>query len=64
MLGAAVADDDQFGATAANLGKRVTQLRDLLAAEDSAKVADEGEDDRLLVPQVTQAHGLSVRIKH
>jgi len=46
----AVADDDQLGAAAANLGKGVTQLRDLLAAEESAEVADEGEHHGLLAP--------------
>jgi hypothetical protein len=29
----------------------VAQLRDLLAAEQSAEVADEGENDRLVSPQ-------------
>ena len=64
MLRPAVADDDQLGSTPADLRKRVAQLRNLLAAEDSAKVADEGEHDRLLAPEITEAHGLSVRVKH
>jgi hypothetical protein len=52
MFGPAVAEDDQLGATPTDFRKRVTQLRDLLAAEDSIKVADEGEHDRLLAPQL------------
>ena len=64
MLGAAVADDDQLRATVANLGKRVTQLRNLLAAEESAKVADEGEHHGLLAPQITEANVPPVRIEH
>jgi hypothetical protein len=51
MLGPAVAEDDQLGAPAADLWKRVTQLRDLLAAENSTEVADEGEHYRMLVPE-------------
>jgi hypothetical protein len=64
MLRLAVADDDQLGATVADLGKRVTQLRDLLAAEDSAKVADEGEHHGLPAPQLTEANVPPVRIEH
>jgi len=64
MLGPAVADDDQLGTTAADLGKCVTQLRDLLAAEDSTKVADEGEHDRLLGPQIAEANGMAIGIQH
>ena len=64
MLWPAVADDDQLGTAAADLCKRVTQLRDLLAAEDSTKVADEGEHDRLLAPEITEANGVAVRIQH
>ena len=64
MLRLAVADDDQFGAAAADVWKCVTQLRDLLAAEDSTKVADEGEDHRLVTPEVSQPNGLAGRIQH
>jgi uncharacterized membrane protein len=52
MLRLAIADDDQLGSTPADLRKRIAQLRDLLAAEDSTKVADEGEHDRLLAPEI------------
>jgi hypothetical protein len=64
MFGPAVADDDQLGATPADLWKRVAQLRDLLAAEDSPEVADEREHDRLFAPQVSQAHGPSFGVQH
>jgi hypothetical protein len=56
MLRLTIADDDQLGAAAADLRKCVTQLRDLLAAEDSTKVADEGEDHRLVTPQIAEAN--------
>jgi hypothetical protein len=52
MLRLAIADDDQLGSASADFCKCVTQLRDLLAAEDSAKMADECEHDRLLAPKI------------
>ncbi len=54
----------RLGATAADLGKRVTQLRDLLAAEDSAEVADEGEHHGAVPPQVAEPQRMSLGVEH
>jgi hypothetical protein len=50
----AVADHHDLGAGGADLVPAVAQLRDLLAAEQSAEVADEHEHDRALAPQIAQ----------
>ena len=64
MLGPAVADDDQFGTALANGRKCVTQLRDLLAAEQSTEMADERQHHRAMLPQITETDGLAIRIEH
>ena len=64
MLRLAITDDDQLGTTTVDFWKRVTQLRDLLAAEDSTKVADECEHDRPLAPENAEANGVPSRIQH
>ena len=52
-----VSDDDQLGSASANLVDPVAQLRDLLAAEQSAEVADEDEHDRSLPPERAEPLG-------
>lgn len=64
MLRLTIADDDQLGAAAADLRKYVTQLRHLLSAEDPTKVADEGEDHRLVTPQIARPNSVPARIQH
>ena len=55
LLGRAVAENDQFAASCVDTGDVVTQLRDLLLAEDSAEVADHREEDGLALPERAQA---------
>ncbi len=56
MCLAAVPDHHELGTPRVNLRQRVAQLRDLLAAKDSAEVSDECEHDRTLAPQGTESH--------
>ena len=42
----------------------VTQLHDLLAAEHSAKVPDENEDYRSVLPKITEAHRFPGNVLH
>jgi hypothetical protein len=58
----AIADDDEFDSARSNFFDPVAQLRDLLAAEESTEVADEDEDDRLLLPERTQGLGFARRV--
>ncbi len=60
----AVSDHRQLGLAAANLGQEVTQLRDLLATEDSPEVADEDQDHRSVAPEIAQALGPAFGIEH
>ena len=53
-----VADDDDFDTERSPRLNRVTQLRNLLTAEESTEVAQEDEDDRSILPQVAEANGL------
>ena len=62
--GTSVANDDQLGAVTPYRWKDVPQLRDLLAAENSSEVADEGEDNRLLLPEIAEAYGGPSRVEH
>ena len=64
MFGTSVANDDQLGAVTPYRWKDVPQLRDLLAAENSSEVADEGEDNRLLLPEIAEAYGGPSRVEH
>ena len=57
-----VADHHQLGAPLLDLRVNVTQLRDLLAAEQSAEVADEDEENRLLLPGAPQDDRISIRV--
>jgi hypothetical protein len=50
VLGSAIADDHQATAALFDLGLLVTQLRDLLVAEQSAEVPDEAQDRWLIAP--------------
>jgi hypothetical protein len=50
----AVADDHQLRPAGADVVDPVAQLRDVLAAEQSAKVPHEGEDHGVIPPQAAQ----------
>ena len=58
-----VPDDSERGSAAVNLGHEVTQLRDLLSAEDSPEVPDEDEDGRALAPEITEAMRMACEIE-
>jgi hypothetical protein len=53
----AVANDDEVGSPRSNLVDLVAQLRDLLTTEQSSEVADEDEDNWLLLPVLRQRSG-------
>ena len=61
---AAIAHDGEVGASGLDLRVDVAQLHDLLAAEQSAVVADEDQYRGSLVPQATEAHGSTVDVEH
>ena len=52
----AVPDDDELGPSGVDVIQSVAQLRDLLTAEQSAEVSDEGEHDRAVRPERAQPH--------
>ena len=56
MLRPGRAHDHEGGATPLDLGPARDQASDLLAAEDSAEVADEGEHHRALGPEPFERH--------
>ena len=53
MLGT-VPYDDELGTSVANFIDPVAQLRDLLSAEQSAEMANEYQNDRAVLPVITQ----------
>jgi hypothetical protein len=57
-----VPNDDELGTPSTDLVDLVAQLRDLLTTEQSAEVADEDEDDRLLLPERFQTYALALPI--
>jgi hypothetical protein len=61
-LGTAVADNPQVGTEISDLLYRVTQLRDLLTAEDSTKVSNEEEDRRFLRPGLSECDCASIEV--
>ena len=52
-----VPDDHHFDATISPCLHRVTQLRNLLTAEESTKVTQEDQNDDTVLPEVAQADG-------
>jgi hypothetical protein len=50
--------DDDFDALISPRLHRVTQLRDLLTTEQSTEVAQEDENNRLVLPQIAQTNWL------
>jgi len=63
MRRTAVPDDHELGPARVNLRQDIAQLRDLLAAEDSAEVADESQNDGSLAPQGAEPHAATVGIE-
>jgi hypothetical protein len=58
-----VSHHDQLGSVRSNLVHAFAQLRDLLAAEESAEVTDEDENHRSLLPQRPEAHLLAAPVR-
>lgn len=61
-LGETLPDRDNLGPRLSEVLIPVAQLRDVLAAESSAVMAEPNEDDRLVSPEVGQCVVLSVRV--
>jgi hypothetical protein len=64
MLRTAIADNYKFSAKETDCVHDVAQLRDLLTAEQSAKVPDEDENNRLILPQMTQFYRTALWVKN
>jgi hypothetical protein len=58
----AVPDHVELGSSAADLFPDAAQLRDLLAAEDSAEVTNEDQDGGTLPPELLQTPRLSIEV--
>ena len=54
MVGFTIANHDQLSPVGANLIDDVTQLRDLLAAENSAKMPDKRQYHRSVLPAISK----------
>jgi len=63
VVGIAQADGDQTSAFLAKVLLVLAQLRDMLAAEDSAPMAEECDDCRAVSPQRSQADRLAVDVR-
>lgn len=59
-----VAHDNQFGAQITYLPRHVAQLRNLLAAEQSAEVPYEYDNNRFFLPITPKCNGAAFRIKN
>ena len=57
---AAVSDDHQLSTRRSDLLRVAAQLRNLFATEDSAEVANEGQNDRTTLPQAAESYRLPV----
>ena len=64
MLRPARPDHDEPGAAPIDLGPRGGEVSDLLTAEDSPEVADEGEDGRAALPCATEGDRAPVFVEH
>jgi hypothetical protein len=64
LLCGAVAENDQFAPGIMNVTDLVEQLRDLLLAQQSPEVPDEGQDDGSLGPKITETHRIARRREH
>ena len=62
VFGPAQSYGDYVGTFIFELGFRVAQLRNMLAAEDSTPMAEKDNHRRTLRPQRTQSHGISINI--
>jgi hypothetical protein len=56
-------DDDERGAALGYRGLACRQVNDLLTAEDSAEVADEGEDGRSVGPGAAERDGAALGVE-
>jgi hypothetical protein len=64
MLGLAGADDGQLAAALVDLRQDFDEASNLLVAEESAEVADEGEDDGLLLPEPAERDRRAAFVEH
>ena len=63
VLGPSRPDDDERGAPLLDSGLRRGQVSDLLTAEDSAEVADEGEDGGPVGPGAAERDGAALGVE-
>ena len=63
VLGLSRPDDDERGAPSLDPGLRGGQVSDLLTAEDSAEVADEGEDGLPVGPGAAERDGAALGVE-
>jgi len=63
VLGLSRTDDDESGAASLELGLGGGKVSDLLTAEDSAEVADEGEDGLPVGPRAAQRDGVALGVE-
>ena len=63
VLGPSRPDDDERGAPPLDPGLGGGQVSDLLTAEDSAEVADEGEDGRPIVPGAAERDSAALGVE-
>ena len=63
MLGPSRSDDDERGAPPVYRGLRGGQVSDLLTAEDSAEVADEGDDGLPVGPGAAERDGAALGVE-
>jgi len=64
VIGPAGSHDHQLAAPPMDLRQDLGETSDLLVAEDSAEVADEGEHDGPALPLAAERHGVSALVEH
>jgi len=64
MLWPAIADNDKFSAKGTDCVYHVAQLRDLLTAEQSPKMAYKDENNRPFLPETTQGYRTALWVKN
>src|SRR5206468_4744225 len=63
VLGPAAAHHHHLAAARADLGQRLLEASDLLAAEDSAEVADEAQHHGRRLPEGAEGHGRAALVE-
>jgi hypothetical protein len=64
VLRLARADDDETGPAPIDLGLRRGEVSDLLTAEDSPEMANEGENGRPALPRAAEGSRAPILVEH